>query len=112
MKRLSLPLAVLLLGALCAALGFVLGRQQAGGAPAPGGAYLRTLTARLALRPDQVQHVEQILTRHDAEVQELVESHRQQLQQPMAERLEHTESEILAVLDVQQRELYQTLTRD
>jgi hypothetical protein len=110
-KRAALPLAVLLLGALCGALGFVLGRQQGDASPADG-AYLRALTAQLALGPDQVQRVEQILTQHDAAVAGLVEGHRQQLQQPMAEHLERTESEILAVLDDRQRALYQSLTRD
>jgi len=102
---------VLVLCGLFAALGYVAG--QRGAAPvAAGGQHLPRLIEQLDLRAGQIERIDRLLTAHDAEVGLLVESQREQLRQPLAESLDRTEAEILAVLDEAQRSRYLELTRD
>lgn len=101
----------LLLCALCAALGYVAG-QRAGATESVGGGHLTLLIEELDLRSDQIERIDQLLSEHDAEVGLLVERHREQLRIPLAESLDRTESEILAVLDEDQRSRYLELNRD
>ena len=102
---------VLVLCALSAALGYVAG-QRGAATQSPGGQHLPRLIEQLDLRADQIERIDQLLTTHDAEVGLLVESHREQLRQPLAESLDRTEAEILAVLDEEQAGRYLELTRD
>lgn len=102
---------VAVLCGLCVALGFVIG--QRGSTPQPvGGQHLPRLIEQLDLRADQIERIDQLLTMHDAEVGLLVESSRDQLRGPLAESLDRTEAEILAVLDEAQRSRYLELNRD
>lgn len=108
MNRGSLPLLVVVLCALCAGLGYTLGRG--GAAPDAGGpTYLEELAEQLDLGDDQVRRIDEILTRHDQETEALLEEHRLQLRGPLAEQLDRTEAAVLAVLDPAQRDRYYTL---
>jgi hypothetical protein len=102
---------VLMLCGLCAALGYVVGQRNSATEP-EGGQHLPRLIEELDLRADQIERIDQLLMSHDAEVGLLVESHREQLRQPLAESLDRTESGILAVLDEAQRSRYLELNRD
>lgn len=105
-----LALALVLCG-LCAALGYVAGQRSAAPAVA-GGKYLPRLIEQLGLRAEQIEQIDRLLTAHDAQVESLVESQREELREPLAKSLDQTEAEILAVLDETQRSRYLELTRD
>ena len=102
---------VLLLCGLCLGLGFAFGRQT-DSQPAPGGVHLRELDAALDLRTDQMAAIDELLARHDAEVQALVDSHREALREPLEESLSRTEQAMLALLDEEQRSRYHELNHD
>jgi hypothetical protein len=102
---------VLLLCGLCLGLGYAFGRQTDAD-PAPGGVHLRELDAALDLRTDQMAAIDKLLARHDAEVQALVDSHREALRKPLEESLSRTEQAMLALLDDDQRDRYHELNRD
>ena len=102
---------ILLLCGLCLGLGFVVGRQADGEAPT-GGSHLRELDAALGLRTDQMAAIDELLARHDAEVQSLVDSHREQLRAPLEASLSRTEEAMLALLDEDQRSRYHEMNRD
>jgi len=102
---------VLLMCGLCLGLGFVAGRQSDKEA-APGGVHLKQLDAALDLRTDQMAAIDELLARHDVEVQGLVDEHREALRKPLADSLTRTEEAILALLDEDQRNKYRELARD
>ena len=100
---------VILPAVSCLALGWVLGqRQHAEPAARPEG-HLAALTRDLALRPEQVEALAQLLAEQDRELQAMVERARAELAEPTADRLQQTEDEMLAMLDPDQQQRYLSL---
>jgi hypothetical protein len=104
--------AALLLGGVGLLLGVLIGRTWLADSPSPVAApsYLARLTAQLELSPAQVTQVEALLAEEDIAVQGLVEAARQDLADPIAVRREQTEARLLALLDPEQRHVYDELT--
>jgi hypothetical protein len=102
---------LLLLAVLCTGLGYLLGRRAAE-PPARGSTpWLETVSRELHLRPDQVAAIDRLLAEEDADLTALAEQARGELARPVAARRQRTEDEMLALLDEQQRQTYEQLTR-
>ena len=101
--------AVLLVAALCLALGWVAG-QVFRSEPAPPPTYLEQLTADLGLDVEQVQRINKILSEEDRQLEALIGEHRDELADSVADRREGTETAILAVLDAHQTKRYLELS--
>ena len=66
----------------------------------------------LGLSPKQLARLDRLLAEQDRDLEALVAEHRLQLREPVAKRLAQTENEMLAVLDDDQRALYQKLVQN
>lgn len=105
MKGTLIALAALLLG-------LWVGRSWLADPPPadPHPSYLAQLTAQLELTPAQVARVAALLAEEDLAVQELVERTRAELADPIAARRGQTEVRLLALLEPEQRQLYDELS--
>ena len=93
---------------LAAAAGAVAGAAWSRHADRPP-TYLEQLGASLSLRPDQTAAIESILSAEDRDLDEWLEESLTGLRERVAERRQRTETELLAVLDPEQRERYDRL---
>jgi hypothetical protein len=71
--------------------------------------YLEQLAVQLELRPDQIAAIESVLAAEDRDVDALLERQLEALRGPVAERRRHTEAELVACLDPDQRARYEAL---
>lgn len=81
--------------------------RLAGTAAPEAPTYLATLAERLALRPDQVERIAQILGEEDRRLVELVAEERPVLAERVAAERSRTEADIVALLDDEQRARYE-----
>ena len=93
---------------LAAAAGAVAGAAWSRHADRPP-TYLQQLGASLSLRPDQTAAIESILSAEDRDLDQWLEESLTGLRERVAERRQRTETELLAVLDAEQRERYDRL---
>jgi len=94
-----------LLAAAAGAVGGVAWSRHAGHPPT----YLEQLEASLSLRPEQTAAIESILSNEDRDLDLWLEESLAGLRERVAERRQRTETELLAVLDQEQRERYDRL---
>ncbi|MCB9898092.1 MAG: hypothetical protein H6825_08815 [Planctomycetes bacterium] len=106
-RRTAAALTVLALAS--GGIGYALGRQ--GSQPDRGETYLQALQRDLDLRPEQVEAVDRLLAREDADLAALVDDSRDALRDPVAARRRQTEHEMLSLLDDEQRARYEALSR-
>ena len=105
------PLAMVAVLALAfTALGYLIG-SQSNPPPAEPQPWLASLAADLDLRADQIAAIDRLLAEEDADLAALVSRQRAELREPVAARRERTEQAMLALLDDNQRETYDQLTR-
>ena len=104
--------AALWLGLAALLAGVLIGRTWSG-TPAleREGSYLQRLAEELSLSPTQIAQVETLLREEDSAVQQLVERAREDLAGPVAEHRQSTEDSLRAVLEPEQRQLYDDLVQ-